>query len=92
MEREEHKLHDVENRWRAQYYAEHGYPEGLVCNPDWQPRSQVVAAARDDDADQVDDSGDDMAITAFPALAPSLWSVAYPDNFMRTRSVLVVGG
>jgi hypothetical protein len=30
---------------------------------------------------QVGDSGDDMAITAFPALAPRLRSVAYPDNF-----------
>jgi hypothetical protein len=40
-----------------------------------------VAAARDDDVVQVGDSGDDMAITAFPALAPRLRSVAYPDNF-----------
>jgi hypothetical protein len=40
-----------------------------------------VAATRDDDAAQVGDSGDDMAITAFPALAPRLRSVAYPDNF-----------
>jgi hypothetical protein len=35
-----------------------------------------VATARDDDATQVGDS-----ITAFPALAPCLRSVAYPDNF-----------
>jgi hypothetical protein len=27
------------------------------------------------------DSGDDMAITAFPTLVPRLRSVAYPDNF-----------
>jgi hypothetical protein len=40
-----------------------------------------VAAARDDDAAQVGDSGDDMAITGFPALAPRLRSVAYADNF-----------
>jgi hypothetical protein len=40
-----------------------------------------VATARDDDAAQVGDNGDDMAITAFPALAPRLRSVAYPDNF-----------
>jgi hypothetical protein len=40
-----------------------------------------MATARDDDAVQVGDSGDDMAITAFPALAPRLPSVAYPDNF-----------
>jgi hypothetical protein len=40
-----------------------------------------VATARDDNAAQVGDSGDDMAITAFPALAPRLRSVAYPDNF-----------
>jgi hypothetical protein len=40
-----------------------------------------VATAREDDAAQVGDSGDDMAITAFPALAPRLRSVAYPDNF-----------
>jgi hypothetical protein len=40
-----------------------------------------VATARDNDAAQVGDSGDDMAITAFPALAPRLWSVAYPGNF-----------
>jgi hypothetical protein len=37
-----------------------------------------VAAAQDDIAAQV---GDDMAITAFPALAPRLRSVSYPDNF-----------
>jgi hypothetical protein len=40
-----------------------------------------VATARDDDAAQVGDNGDDMAITAFPALAPRLRSVAYPENF-----------
>jgi hypothetical protein len=81
MEREERERHNVENRQCAQYEAEHGHPEGPVCNPDRQPRSQVVAAARDDDAAQVGDSGDDMAIAAFPALAPRLRSVAYPDNF-----------
>jgi hypothetical protein len=36
---------------------------------------------RDDDVIQVGDSGDDMAITVFPALAPRLRSVAYPNNF-----------
>jgi hypothetical protein len=40
-----------------------------------------MAAAWDDDAAQVGDSGDDMAITAFLALAPRLRSVSYPDNF-----------
>jgi hypothetical protein len=40
-----------------------------------------VAAVQDDDAAQIGDSGDDMALTAFPALAPRLRSVAYPDNF-----------
>jgi hypothetical protein len=40
-----------------------------------------VAAARDDDAAQVGDNGDDMAITAFPTLAPRLRSISYPDNF-----------
>jgi hypothetical protein len=40
-----------------------------------------VASERGDDAVQVGDSGDDMAITAFPALAPRLRLVAYPDNF-----------
>jgi hypothetical protein len=40
-----------------------------------------VAPAQDNGAAQVDDNGDDMAITAFPALAPRLRSVTYPDNF-----------
>jgi hypothetical protein len=40
-----------------------------------------VALARGDDAAQVGDSGDDMALTSFPALAPHLRSVAYLDNF-----------
>jgi hypothetical protein len=40
-----------------------------------------VAAAQDDVTAQVGDNGDDMAITAFHALAPRLRSVAYPDNF-----------
>jgi hypothetical protein len=81
MEREERDRHDVVNRQRAQYEAEHGHPEGLVRNLDRQLRSQVVATTRDDNAAQVGDSGDDMATTAFPALAPRLWSVASPDNF-----------
>jgi hypothetical protein len=34
-----------------------------------------------DIAAQVGHNGDDMVITAFPALAPRLRSVAYPDNF-----------
>jgi hypothetical protein len=46
MECEEREHHDIENRRRAQYEAEHGHPEGPVCNPDRQPRSQVVATAR----------------------------------------------
>jgi hypothetical protein len=40
-----------------------------------------VAIGQDDVAAQVSDEGDDMAITAFPALAPRLRSVTYPDNF-----------
>jgi hypothetical protein len=40
-----------------------------------------VATVQDEDAAQVGDSGNDMAITAFPALAPCLRLVAYPDNF-----------
>jgi hypothetical protein len=39
-----------------------------------------MATARDDDAAQVGDSDDNMAITAFPALAPRLRSVTYHDN------------
>jgi hypothetical protein len=81
MEHEERERHDVENQWRAQYEADYGHPEGPVPNPDRQPRSQILAAARDNDAAQVGDTGDDMAITAFPALVPHLRSVAYPDNF-----------
>jgi hypothetical protein len=46
-----------------------------VPNPDRQPRYQIVASARGDDAAQVNDSSDDMAITAFPALVPRLRSV-----------------
>jgi hypothetical protein len=38
MEREERERHDVENRQRAQYVADHGHPEGPVRNPDGQPR------------------------------------------------------
>jgi hypothetical protein len=33
MEREEHERHDIENRRRAKYEADHGHPEGPVCNP-----------------------------------------------------------
>jgi hypothetical protein len=78
MERERHV---VESRRRAQYEKDYGHPEGPVRNPARQPRSEVVAAAQDDDAAQVGDSGDDMALTAFHALVPCLRSVAYPDNF-----------
>jgi hypothetical protein len=72
MEREERDRHDVENRRRAKYEADYGHPEGPVPNPDRQPRSQVVASAQDDVAAQVGDNGDNMAITAFPVLAPRL--------------------
>jgi hypothetical protein len=81
MEREERERHDVEKQRRAQYEAEHGHPEGSARNPDRQLRSQVVATPRDDDLAQVGNSGGDMAITAFPALALHVQSVAYPDNF-----------
>jgi hypothetical protein len=40
-----------------------------------------MAPARDDAAAQVGDNGDDMVITAFPALAPCLRSITYLDNF-----------
>jgi hypothetical protein len=81
MEREDRECHDVENRQCAQYEANDGHPEGSVPNPDLQPRSQIVAAVWDDDVAQVGDSGDDMAITAFPVLVPGLRLVTYPDNF-----------
>jgi hypothetical protein len=81
MEREERERHDVENRRQAQYEADYSHPEGPVPNPDHHPRSQIAAAAQDDVAVQVVDNDNDMAITAFPALAPRLRSVAYPDNF-----------
>jgi hypothetical protein len=81
MEREERERHDVENRRCAQYEKDYGHPEGPVRNPVRQPRSEVVAAAQDDDAAQVGDSGDDMALSAFLVLAPRLRSVAYLDNF-----------
>jgi hypothetical protein len=81
MEREERECYDVENWRRAQYEKDYGHPEGPVRNPVRQPRSEAMAVAQDDDAAQVGDSSDDMALTAFPALAPHLRSVAYPDNF-----------
>jgi hypothetical protein len=81
MEREERERHDVENRQRTQYEKDYGHHEGPVRNPARQPRSEVVAAVQDDDAAQVGNCGDDMALVAFPALAPRLRSVAYPDNF-----------
>jgi hypothetical protein len=81
MEREERDCHDVENRRHAQYEVDYGHPEGPVPNSDREPRSQIVTAAQGDVATQVGDNGDNMAITAFPALAPHLRSVAYPDNF-----------
>jgi hypothetical protein len=34
MEREERGRQDAENRRCAQYKAEHGHPEGPVCNPE----------------------------------------------------------
>jgi hypothetical protein len=72
MKREERDRHDIENQRRAQYEADYGHPEDPVPNPDCQPRSQVVALAQNDAAAQVGDNGDDMAIIAFPALAPRL--------------------
>jgi hypothetical protein len=81
LERKERERHDTENRWRVQYEKDYSHPEGPVCNSARQPRSEVVAATQDDDAAQVGNSGDDMALTAFPALAPRLRSVAYPNNF-----------
>jgi hypothetical protein len=80
MEREERVTHEVENRRRVQYEAGYDHPEGPVPDPDHQPRSQIVAAAQDDIVAQVSDNDNEMAIT-FPALAPRLRSVAYPDNF-----------
>jgi hypothetical protein len=40
-----------------------------------------VAPAQDEGVTQVEDNVDDMAITAIPALAPRIRSVAYLDNF-----------
>jgi hypothetical protein len=40
-----------------------------------------MAIAQDYVVAHVGDNGDDVAITAFPALAPRLRSVVYPDNF-----------
>jgi hypothetical protein len=40
-----------------------------------------VAAAQDGDTAQVGDSGDNMPLASFHALAPRFRSVAYPDNF-----------
>jgi hypothetical protein len=40
-----------------------------------------VASAQSRGSAQAGAAADDMAITAFPALAPRLRSVAYPDNF-----------
>jgi hypothetical protein len=40
-----------------------------------------MASTRGDNTAQVDNSGDNMAITAFLALVPRLRSVIYPDNF-----------
>jgi hypothetical protein len=40
-----------------------------------------MAPTQDEGAAQVGDNINDIAITAFPALAPRLPSVAYPDNF-----------
>jgi hypothetical protein len=81
MECEERERHNVENCRHAQYEKDYGHPKGTVCNPARQPRSEVVAAVQDDDATQVGNNSDDMALTSFPALAPRLRSVVYPDNF-----------
>jgi hypothetical protein len=81
MEHEERDHHDVENMRCAQYEEDYGHPKGLIPNPDRQPRSQIVAATQDDVTAQIGDNGDDMAVTAFPAVAPCLRSVTYPDNF-----------
>jgi hypothetical protein len=81
MKREERDRHDVENRFRAQYKADFGHPEESARNPDHQPRSQIVAPAQSRGSSQAGDGADDIAITAFPMLAPRLCSVAYPDNF-----------
>jgi hypothetical protein len=44
-------------------------------------RIQIVAPTQSRGGAQAGAAADDMAITAFPALAPRLRSVAYPDNF-----------
>jgi hypothetical protein len=81
MEREERDRHDIENRRRAQYEASYDHPEEDVQNQDRQPRSQIVAPAQSRGGAQAREGGEHIAITAFPALAPRLRSVAYPDNF-----------
>jgi hypothetical protein len=40
-----------------------------------------MAPAQNEGGARVGDNDDDLAITAFPVLAPCLRSVAYPDNF-----------
>jgi hypothetical protein len=40
-----------------------------------------VVPAQNEGATQIGDNDDNMAITAFPALAPRLRSVTYPNNF-----------
>jgi hypothetical protein len=69
---EERDRHDFGNRRRAQYKTDYGHLEGPIPNMDHQPRSQVMATAHSRGSAQVGDSGDDMAITAFPVLAPRL--------------------
>jgi hypothetical protein len=40
-----------------------------------------MAFTQNEGAAQIGDNSDDMTITTFPALAPRLQSVAYPNNF-----------
>jgi hypothetical protein len=81
MEREERDRHDIENRHHTQYEADYDHSEEGARNQDRQPRSQVIALAQSRGGTQAGDGGDDMAITAFPALPPRLRSVAYPKYF-----------
>lgn len=86
MERELRDHHDIKNKRRALYNAEHGDPGVAQGNQDQQPRSQVVVLERivhsaPREAAPAKTIGDDLAITAFPVPAPRLRTLDYPENF-----------
>ena len=86
MERELRDQHEIENRRRAKYDADHGDPAVVQTNQDRQPRSQVVLPERSGhsaprEVTPARGSGDDLALNAFPALDARFKRVEYPDNF-----------